>query len=138
MRLARVLPVDGRPGADTIFGDAVAPRIALERDGCLYDVEVLVSANDEIDGPRYELLEVMGQTPASLEDRFDLELTPKHVVRLESHRIDLVSGTTVFCSDTTVCNTVAEAMRHDDAFRLTLGHLPNGKGFVAHAAAIAD
>jgi hypothetical protein len=110
--------------------------------GHVYEVQVQVQelAFAAEDGAaHYGLVEVLSQESAPTDATFMLPLTGEFVARVDGRRFDLVGGLSVECGDESVCTSVAQALRSDDAFTVELGYPPApGRSLVAHSIVVLD
>ena len=100
--------------------------------GRVYEIVVLVSE----DGAPNELefVDVVSETPVPDDERFELELAPGFIERVESREFQLVAHARAYCPTTEVCQAVGRAVVEGRRFAVELSHHPEDSGaFIAHA-----
>ncbi len=104
--------------------------------GTVYEVRALV-AEDSNGIPSFDLMEVVDATPVEADARFEFDLPPTFVVRVDTSTLDLVGQIRARCETPEVCDAVVEALYEDTSVSLELSHEVGRDGaFVAHAAAV--
>ena len=99
-----------------------------------YVSEVRVQVTDMGDHEEYDLVEVLSETRVDEDERFEIELSPAFIERVESREFQLSSATTAYCVDTEVCASVGRALVEDRGFSVELSHRAADSGtFLAHA-----
>ncbi len=104
--------------------------------GFVYEVVVLVS-EDELDDAssmrELDLVDVVSKTPIGDDARFELEMSPDFVQRVDARELELVDNTTAQCETEAICDAVVEALYEGSKFTLELSHATGRDGvFVAH------
>lgn len=135
---------DGEPGYCIKVVQSDPPGITHARDiagfehqwGTRYEVRALVApAAGEI--PSFDLVEVVSEDPVDESARFQIDLPPEFVERVDSTNFELVGQTRARCATPDVCDAVVDALYEDTPVSLELSHDPARAGsFVAHSAAL--
>jgi len=106
--------------------------------GTTYEVRALVAPSTG-DVPSFDLMEVVSETPVDGTERFQLELPPEFVERVDASAFDLLGHARGVCETREVCDAVGDALYEDAPVRLELSHDVRHAGtFVAHAAALRN
>ncbi len=135
---------DGQSGYCLRVLESEPPGITYARDiagldhqwGTLYEVRALVvPAAGEI--PSFDLMEVVTQQSVDETARFQIDLPPEFVERVDSSNFQLVGQTRARCATPDVCDAVVEALYEDTLMSLELSHDPVGSGsFLAHSVTL--
>ncbi|MBV1861110.1 MAG: hypothetical protein KUG77_22020 [Nannocystaceae bacterium] len=87
--------------------------------------------------PSFDLVEVVTEDTVDETARFQIDLPPEFVERVDSSTFELVGETRARCATPEVCDAVVDALYEDTLVSLELSHDPAGAGsFIAHAAAL--
>jgi hypothetical protein len=101
-------------------------------EGTVYDLVALVS--DEGGDPIFDLVEVLSETAVPDDERFEIELAPALIERVENREFQLVAHSRAYCPSTEVCQAVGKAVVEGRRFAVELSHHPEDSGaFIAHA-----
>ena len=135
---------DGQSGYCLRVIESDPPGITHARDiagfdhqwGTVYEVRALVApAAGEI--PSFDLMEVITEEAVEETTRFEIDLPPEFVERVDASNFELVGQTRARCATPEVCDAVVDALYEDTLVNLELSHDPASAGsFVAHAAAL--
>jgi hypothetical protein len=105
--------------------------------GNVYEIVVLV--NDDGSDPQFDLVDVVAETPVPVDERFELELEPGFIERVENREFQLVAHARAYCPSTEVCQAVGKAVVEGRRFTVELSHHPEDSGaFIAHAVTELD
>lgn len=135
---------DGEPGYCLRVLESSEPGITHAREiagfearwGTSYQVRALVAPSAG-DVPSFDLMEVVSEDPAAESERFELDLPPEFVERVDARTFDLVGRTRAICATPQVCDAVVDALYEDKPVRVEFSHdMRNTGSFVAHAAAL--
>lgn len=135
---------DGQPGYCLRVVESSRPGITHAREiagfepawGTSYEVRALIAPSAG-DVPSFDLMEVVSEHRAEPSARFQIELPPDFVERVDATTFDLVGQTRARCATPQVCDAVVDALYEDTSVDLELSHdLAHVGSFVAHAAAL--
>jgi hypothetical protein len=135
----------GEPGFCLRVLDSSDPAIAAPDEiegfdfhaGRVYEIVVLV-ANDGSE-PEFDLIDVVSETPVPDDERFEIELAPGFIERVENREFQLVAHGRAYCLTTEVCQAVGKAVVEGRRFAVELSHHPEDSGaFFAHAVTELD
>lgn len=105
--------------------------------GTVSDLVVLVTETK--DGVEYDLLEVESETPVSEDVRFDMQLGPEFIERIDAYGFELLSDKPVACKTPSVCEAISTAMFEGSDFEVELGYPGNrGGSFVAYDVEVLE
>ena len=106
--------------------------------GTVSDLVVLVTESPDGD-VEYDLLEVEGEMAVNEDVRFDMQLGPEFVERVDAYGFELVSDKPVVCETAKVCEAVSQAMFEGFDFEVELGYPRNrGGSFVAYGVEVLE
>ncbi len=133
---------DGQSGYCLRVVDSDPPGITHARDiagfehqwGTVYELRALVApAAGEI--PSFDLVEVVSEGSVEATARFQIDLPPEFVERVDASTFELVGQTRARCATPDVCGAVVDALYEDTFVSLELSHDTASAGsFVAHSA----
>ena len=105
--------------------------------GSEYEVTALVAPSEGPDVRAYDLIDVLAASPTEVDARFQMQLAPSFVERVDRNGFRLLAETAARCETEQVCNAVAEALYDGAWFTLEMSHDRARPGsFVAHAVAL--
>ncbi|MEM6294327.1 MAG: hypothetical protein AAGA54_23840 [Myxococcota bacterium] len=134
---------DGAPGYCLRVQEEGDDQVAYAREiagfdhewGSEYELTVLV-ADDDADIRSYDLVEVLTASSAEFDARFEMQLAPSFVERVDRNGFRLLAETAARCETEAVCSDVADALYDGAWFTLEMSHDQARPGsFVAHGVA---